>query len=290
MATSYGPPISDSDAAHLNPFGPEAAKAKQPEQPKQPDYIGAANAQSYGTIQAALANNVLANPNQVSPLGSRTRSVVGSTSINIPGYGDISIPQFQDTVKLSPEQQKLYDTQTGMEQGVQGQAAENLAKPFSFGSANDVANAAIGAYMPRLNEQWDRRAAQQDTQLKNQGLVPGGEAYDNAMKDLNYARNDAEKQAILAGIQTMPQTMSIEQGIRDLPINEMSALNSGSPVNMPSFQPTTPGGGVQGPNTLTATGQQAGWQQAMYNSQVAQQNAQKQGLYGLGGAAIAAFV
>lgn len=260
---------------------------KQQAQPNQPDYIGAANAQSYGTIQAALANSYLNNPSVISPLGSRTRTQTGTQTINIPGYGNISVPTFTDTTTLSPEQQKLYDTQTAMESGVQNQAAGNLSTPFSFKSANDVADSAVDAYMSRLNPQWDRRTAQTDTALKNQGLMPGMEGYDNAMHDLDYARNDAEKQAILAGIQTMPQTLQEEQAIRDLPINELSALQSGSPVNMPQFQATNNNANAQGPQTLTATGQAGNWQQALYNSQVAQQNSQRQGLYGMGGAALA---
>jgi hypothetical protein len=84
--------------------------------------------------------------------------------------------------------------------------------------------------------------------------------------------------------------MQIAQGLRDMPLNEMNALKSGSPVSMPQFQPTQFAQGAVGPNSLQATGQQGAWQQAMYNAQVGQQNAQTQGLMGLGGAALMAFL
>lgn len=263
---------------------------KQQDQPPQPDYIGAANATSFGSIQAALANNYMSQPNVNTPLGQQTWKQVGSNTVNIPGYGDIAIPKMQQDVTLSPEQQKLYEGQTGLQQNLLDQSTTKLNSPFTMDSANDVADKAYGAVTSRLDPTWARRDMQQETQLKNQGLVPGGEAYDNAMKDFNMAKNDAYQQANLAAIQTMPQTLQMEQTLRDQPLNEMNALKTGSPVNMPQFQPTQYNQSAQGPNALGATAQQGQWQQAMYNSGVQQQNAQKQGMMGLGSAALMAFL
>lgn len=262
---------------------------KQQDQPAQPDYIGAANAQSYGSIQAALANNFMSQPNVSTPLGQQSWKQIGTNTVNIPGYGNIDIPKMQQDVTLSPEQQKLYEGQTGLQGNLQDQATTNMNKPFSMNSANDVADKAYGTLTSRLDPTWEHRSAQQETQLKNQGLVPGGEAYDNAMRDFNLSKNDAYQQANLAAIQTMPQTLQMEQTLRDQPLNEMNALKSGSPVNMPQFQPTQYNQGAQGPNTLAATGQQGQWQQAMYNSGVQQQNANRQGMMGLGAAGLMAF-
>lgn len=264
--------------------------SKKPDQPQQPDYIGAANAQSAGSIASNIANSLMAQPNVNTPLGQQSWKQIGENTVNIPGLGNISIPKMQQDVTLSPVQQKLYDSQTSLQGNLQDQATSSMSSPFSMGSANDVADKAYGAITSRLDPTWDRRGMQQETQLKNQGLVAGGEAYDNAMKDFNMAKNDAYQQANLAAIQTMPQTLQMEQTLRDQPLNEMNALKTGSPVNMPQFQPTQYAQGAQGPQTLAATGQQGAWQQAMYNSQVGQANAQKQGAMGLGSAALMAFL
>lgn len=259
--------------------------SKKPDQPPQPDYVGAAKVQAGGSIGTALANAMMGQNNVNSPLGSQTWDQIGSSTVNIPGLGDVSIPRFRQNIALSPEQQRLYEGQTGLQENVLGQAGDKLSQPFGIDNAKELSDRAYSSMTARLDPQWQQREAAQKTQLANQGLAPGGEAYTNAMRDLNNARNDAYTQANLASNQLMPQTLSMEQQLRDLPLNELAALRSGSPVNMPQFNPGQPGS-AQGPQTLAATGQQAGWEQAMYNANIQQQNAQKQGLMGLGAAGL----
>ena len=262
--------------------------SKGPQLPQQPDYVGAANAQSAGTINASLANNYMSQPDVNTPFGSQTWSQTGSNTINIPGYGNISIPHMQQNVTLSPEQQALYEQQTGLKGNLLGQAGQNLSQPFSS-NAQGIADQAYGQMTARLDPQWAHNEEMQKSQLANQGLAAGGEAYDNAMRDFNNAKNDAYSQANLQSLQLMPQTYQIDQGIRDLPLNELSSLSNSNAVSTPQFQPTQYSQGAQGPNLLGATGQQSGYNQSLYNSQVQQQNAMLQGLMGLGGAGMLAF-
>lgn len=270
-----------------DPLNFEGGMGKNNKPPNQPDYIGAANAQSYGSIQAALANNLMSSSDTYSPLGSQTREQIGESYVTIPGYGRIAIPKFKTTTNLSPEQQKLYESQTGLQQGLLENVGQNLSQPFNQGGAQDIADKAYGALTSRLDPQWEQREDMQKTQLANQGLAPGGEAYTNAMRDLNNARTDAYQQANLAAIQTMPQTLGIEQQIRDLPLDELNRLRG--PASMPQFPQIQTPGMMQGPQTLAATGQQSAWEQAMYNAQVQAANANKQGLMGLGAAGLMAF-
>jgi len=256
--------------------------------PAMPDYVGAANATSIGSINSALANNYMSEPNINTPLGSQTWQQTGSNSIYIPGYGNISIPKMQQDVTLSPEQQDLYNSKTNLQGTLLGQSANNLSQPVG-NSAQDIANQAYGAMTSRLDPQWAKNEEMQKTQLANQGLVPGGEAYDNAMREFNNAKNDAYQQANLGAIQTMPQTYQIDQGLRDLPLNELSALSNSSAVQMPQFQPTQYSQGAQGPNILGATTQAGNYNMSLYNSQVQQQNAMLQGLMGLGGSGLMAY-
>lgn len=273
---------NDQMLANADPLGNGfRAKGKTP---AQPDYTGAANAQSMGTIGASIANNMMSHPNISTPLGSQTWNQTGTSNINIPGVGNVGIPQYSQNISLSPEQQKLYDNQTALSGSLQGQAGQSLNQPRDMNSVNDVADKAYGAMTARLDPQWNQRQQMQETQLRNQGLVPGGEAYDNAMRDFGTQRNDAYQQANLAAIQTMPQTQQMAAQLRDQPLNEMNALKTGSQVNMPQFQPSQYPANAQGPNTMAATQAGGQWQQNMYNAQMAQQNGTMNGLMGLGAA------
>ncbi len=284
MGDNSGPSEALRDPGGLE--GGNGFMGKSPPRPGAPDYTGAANAQSMGTIGASIANNLMSHPNVSSPLGSQTWNQSGSATVNIPGLGNISVPQYSQEIKLSPEQQGLYNKQTSLSGSLSDQAAQSINQPRDMQSVQDVSDRAYGAMTSRLDPQWNQREQMQKTQLANQGLVAGGEAYDNSMRDFNVGRNDAYQQANLAAIQTMPQTQQLAQSLRDQPLNEMNALKTGSQVNMPQFQPTQYSMGAQGPNTLGAAGQQQAWQQAMYNNQTAQSNNTMNGLMGLGTAAM----
>jgi len=68
------------------------------------------------------------------------------------------------------------------------------AMPVSAGTTG------YDALMSRLQPQLDRQTAGLQTQLTNQGLRPGDEAWDNAMKDLGYQQSDQRTQAALQGV------------------------------------------------------------------------------------------
>lgn len=259
---------------------------KNQQQPASPDYAGAAGTQAAGSIQAAIANNYMAHPDVNTPLGSQTWNQSGNQSIYIPGYGNVNIPTFTQNINMSPEQQGLYDQQVGIQGNLLNQAGNNLANPSDLSSIQDVANKSYQSLTARLDPQWAKNEEMQKSQLSNQGLSAGGEAYDNAMRTFNQGKNDAYQQANLAAIQTMPQTFQLNQAIRDQPITEMNAMNGASPVNMPQFQPVQFPGQAQGPQSLSATGMQGQWDANLYNQQVSQQNAFTQGLFGLGGMAL----
>ncbi len=156
------------------------------------------------------------------------------------------------------------------------------------------------ALMSRLQPQIDMQRQQLQTQLANQGLSPGGEAYNNSMRIENQQENDMQQQAALQGINldmsanqqgfnqalqggqfgNTAQAQALQQGLqqRELPLNEATALMSGSQVSMPAFQ------GYQGSQVQPSPIMQGQTNQGNYNAGV--YNSQMQGLYGLGGAAM----
>ena len=98
--------------------------------------------------------------------------------------------------------------QTGM--GQFGQAQGGPAAPTLQGQLNvsnlaqmpvNAGMTAQEAIMSRLDPQLQRQRSQLETQLANQGLVRGGEAYNVALQEQGQRENDLRTQAALQGLQ-----------------------------------------------------------------------------------------
>ena len=233
--------------------------------PPAPDYTGAANATAQGNLEATRAATEANRINQYTPYGSLEYSRDPNAATPDSGWSQ--------TVNLSPVGQQLLDYQNNASIGLGeqtqqalGRVDQSLSQPFDYSSVGDVQNAAQNAVTSRLDPMWNTREQQMNTQLVNQGLRPGTEAYSNASRDFNVGRNDAYQQAILAGINTMPQTYQLAQALRSQPLNELNALRTGSQVQNPTFN--------QAPQQQTTAGaNQLGATQAQYGSALDATNA-----------------
>lgn len=235
----------------------------KPQPPGTPDLTGAAIAQQ----QSGMVN-------QNTPYGSQTFTQTGT-----PGTpGSVT-----SNINLSPQQQAILGQQQQASLQSGQQANQQLSQfgsqgPFQGGqNAEDIYNKAYGAMTSRLDPQWQMAQQQQDTQLRNQGLTPGSEAYNNAMRVFNQSKNDAYQQATLGAIQTMPQTFGLAQQAYEMPLNIAQALQGGEQLNNPQFQQFG-----QAP-MLGAAQSQMGYNADIYNQKMAQQNALTGGLFSLGG-------
>jgi hypothetical protein len=145
--------------------------------------------------------------------------------------------------------------------------------------------------------------------LINQGLRPGMEGYDNAIRSLGEQETDARTQAVLQGINldiganqqgygqalesgkfgNTAQQQMLAQAIqgRQMPLNEITALMSGSQIQNPQFGAYS-GATVQAAPIFAGTQAQGAFDANKYNQQVSQANAATAGLYSLGGAALGA--
>jgi hypothetical protein len=161
------------------------------------------------------------------------------------------------------------------------------------------------AIMSRLEPSLAKNRVSTETQLINQGLRPGTEAYDNAIKLLGQQENDARTQAALQGINldmsantqgfnqalqggqfgNTAQQQALAQAItqRQLPLNEINALMSGSQIQNPTFSPYS-GSNIAPPPIANATAQQGAFDQNTYNQQTGTYNQNLAGLYSLAGA------
>lgn len=269
-----------------------------PSPPPPPDYKGAATATSQSSTQAAITNYLLNLGNQSTPLGTRKYTQNGTFSV--PGIGDqagFDIPRYDSSIEMTPEGKGIYDQQMGISKGLLGlgqgsldQTRASLGQPQDLSSVQDIADKSYANYTARLDPQWDQRKKQFDAQMANQGIVAGGEAYDNASRDFGQQRNDAYTQANQAAINTMPQTYQLSTAERMQPLTELNAIRTGAQPQMPQFQATPTAGGAQGANMLGAQGLQNQYDMGLYNSQVGQSNSMTNGLMGLAGTIGAAFI
>lgn len=258
-----------------------------PSPPPAPDYTGAAQATAAGNKDAAIAAQRGSMVNQFTPYGNLTYNEAGQDSRGNPYYNA--------NISLSPTGQQLldYSNQAQLGLGKQtGQAldrvGQSLSQPFDINSANDAVNKAYGNITSRLDPQWNQATHAKETELVNQGLRPGMEAYDNAMRDFNYGKNDAYTQANTQAMNFAPQTMQLDVAARNQPLNELNALRTGSQVTNPSFVNTPQQQPVGGPNLLGAAQATGQYNQGLYNQQQASSNGMMGGLFGLGSAIVGA--
>jgi len=286
--------------------------------PPAPDYVGAAYAQGAANVDAARASAKLSNPNVYTPYGSQTVTYNG----DVPTVTQSLTPTSQRT--LDAQQAVQYQLANLGQKGT-GIASNVLDKPFNFGGpavqtsldTSGIAKMPVNAgttgqqaIMARLEPSLQKQRTSTETQLINQGLRPGTEAYNNAIQLLGQQENDARQQAVLQGLNldiganaqgfnqalqggqfgNTAQQQALAQAIqqRQMPLNEISALMSGSQIQNPQFQAYT-GANIAAAPVFAATQAKGAFDANAYNQQVAQENAMTQGLFSLAGAGAGAY-
>jgi len=250
-----------------------------PQAPPAPDPVATANAQSASNVKSATTQYELGATNQNTPQGSSTYQQIGT-------WAD-GTPRFAQTTTLNPGEQKIYDTgvQTRQNLGDIGTAqsakiGKLLDTPFDVNAARDTKIADIQKTF--LDPQWKESEDAQRTQLFNSGIRPGTEAYDHAMRDFSTNRQRAYDQSYLDSYGAGNQAALTE---RNQPINEISALLSGSQVSMPNFT-GTPSPGVAPTDVIGAQGQALNQANVGYQGNLANSMGINSGLFGLGSAAL----
>jgi hypothetical protein len=285
-----------------------------PSSPAAPDPQATAAAQGAANKETAVAQSRLNQINEYTPYGS---SVYSPTGENIDG-----IQQFQRTTTLSPDQQAILDQQTGISKQLNtlagnqiGRVETSLQDPFSYegmpaaptadsAARQQTIDALYGQYSSRLDPRFQQEQQALETQLANQGLSTGSEAYNKALESFGRTKNDAYSSALnqavgaggaeqsrLFGLQGSERERAIQEAayLRNVPLNEASALmGAGTGVATPQFSPT-PQTAVGGTDLTGAT--MAGYQgaQNQYNQQVGSNNATMGGLFGLAGSALGGY-
>lgn len=253
--------------------------------PKPPDPMQTAAAQTGTNISTAVANGLLQNYNQVTPDGSLTFKTDGYETITDGATGkQYQVPIRTAVQELSGQQQAIKDQSDAAELNLASLANQQSGFLQDYMAAPvDLNNEAVESRLYDLgSKRIDPRFAQQrealETRLANQGIGYGTEAYDRAMGNLGQQENDAYNQLLLTGRQQAVQEALTE---RNQPINEITALLSGSQVSQPNF--------VSASGSPAATTDYAGLVNSNYQNRLANwqqnqnsQNAMTGAMLGLG--------
>lgn len=172
-----------------------------------------------------------------------------SGAVNWVNAGTAEHPSWVQNTTLSPENQKLYDSQMRTQNKLSRQSEnyadkfygklQTKARPINYDTFNKVAQTQLDRMMPGL----DHRTQMLTTDLANQGLAPGGEAYTNAMRTDSQMRNDANLAAINSAMVAQGQQESMananeaqNNANQTQAITNMGGLISGSgTVDIPVF-------------------------------------------------------
>ncbi|TIT69117.1 MAG: tail fiber domain-containing protein [Mesorhizobium sp.] len=256
-----------------------------PSAPEPPDPKETSAASTSTNVGTAIANANLGNVNQVTPNGNLSYSQSGSYKWNDPYTGkSYDIPTYTATQTLSDAGQAI--------QGQTDQAKLNLSKLANSQSAFlndflakpvDLSNDATEARlmdlgMKRLQPALDARRQANEADLINRGIRPGSDNYAQAQNIENQGENDAYNSLLLSG-----RGQAVQEALaqNSAPINNLTALLSGSQVSQPNFvnanMPTIPTTDTAGLINTNYNQKLQAWQQDQANS-----SGILGGLFGLG--------
>ena len=266
--------------------------------PAPPDYTALAKQSNQSNIDMARMGLAANRVNQQTPFGGLSYSQTGKDS-----YGN---PTYTATQTMSPEQQGLYQQQTGLQSGVLGAAQAglgNVQNAVMQGGVDQSQLAQTGinpgetysdAIMRRLQPQMQMESGQFDAQMANQGIAPGTEAYQNAKRQFDQTQNDKLTSAVVGGMQTglaaNQQGYNQAQSNLNMPINMLNSLRTGNNLTSPTYANSANMANVPGVDYSGAGVNQ-------YNAQLAQTNANNAasggflgGLMNLGGTLGSAYM
>lgn len=260
-------------------------------------FTQAATQTAQGNLLGAQAATAANRVNQVTPFGNLNYSQTGTDQFGNPIYSA--------TQTLAPEFQGAFG---GLSQRV-GQAAQQNVNPNQFmasgiGGQNQGMTGwdrATGLVMDRLAPQMERQQRSLDTQLANQGIMRGSEAYNQAQQDLAMKQNDLMNQAVLAGQQVQQNLFGQDITAQSL-ANQAAQQNFGQQVTganlpfaqlgafrsatMPSYVNPYTQAAVAGPDYLGAYTSSEAARIAQMNAEAAKQAALTGGLFQLGGSVL----
>ena len=254
----------------------------KPKAPTPPDPQETSAAQTGTNIATTIANNRMRMVDQYTPDGSLTYEQTGTESYTDPYTGETyDIPGYSATTSLSPEQQAIADQNNSAKLNLSSLANERSDFLRDYLPGSEAATDQIDSKLYELGaKRLDPRFAQEEdalrTRLTNQGISMGSEAYNRELERFGQGKNDAYNQLLLNGRGQAANEVN-------MPINQITALLSGSQVSNPNVQMTQPQGA---PTTDVAGLINQNYNQQYQNYQNDPRHGIMGGLFGLGSKAI----
>lgn len=238
-------------------------------------FVQAAQANAMGNIQGAQAATAANRVNQSTPFGNLTYTQTGTDAAGNPIWSA--------NQTFSPEV-------AGAMSQLSSQIGQNIGQGFnpelpSYGiNPNEAYTDAI---MRRLEPVQQRQQKSLETQLANQGIMRGSEAYQNAMSDFNQKQADQLTSAVVGGMQTGLQAnqQAYNQALANynLPLTQLGAYRQ---ATAPTYINPYTQAAVSGPDILGAYTSSEAARIAQQNADAAKQAALTGGLFQLGSSAL----
>ena len=227
--------------------------------------------------------------------------------------GDQDVPTVRQT--FSPEQQGLYDKSVQTKgllgdlsiqganalKGLIGTQLDFSGAPGRAGDSEAIRRKVIDAMMGRANEDYSKQTDQMNSDLIARGIRPGTKAYADQQQMIERSRNDARSQAEVAGGNAASQAFNMDAqrrkdfiaellAQRQTPLNEISALMSGSQVSNPFSMPgVAQNSNIAPPPIFGAAQAQDQANAGIYNAQSAGANSTMNGLMSAVGTGVGLF-
>ena len=251
--------------------------------PAPPDPAATAAAQGAANKETAVAQSRLNMVDQSNPAGSITYSEIPDSMVD-------GVPRYRAETVYSPDQLAIFNQNSSNSLSLGELAGTGIDNAQGvLGTEVDLSDGTttknlVNAYQSVYGDQITKRRDDLESSLVNRGIRPGSDAYDKTVRGFEQSRNDQENQLFLSGrAQEMAKTLAE----RNQPINEITALTSGSQVSNPlaSLAPT-PSTGIAPTDVIGPTYQSYQGQVNSVNARNQQRSQIVGGLFGLGSSAI----
>lgn len=219
--------------------------------PKPPDPTQTANTQQVYNTQAGQTQNKNNSYNQSNAFGSTAY------------MADPNSPSgYSVNTTLNPQSQNILDTQRGTIDNLATNSAGMYSSPYDLNAASEATAKNLNSWQQAYTQPiFDQQNSNLEAQLRNQGLTPGSEAYNNAKNLLARNQGDVTNQYL-----TQNQGQAYAQALQSYqtPLQTIGALEQTLPGN-PTFQ-QTPTAQIQPANYQGAVDSNYQGQVSNYNS------------------------
>lgn len=230
---------------------------KAPSPPPPPDPYKVSAADQHAQTGTAIANTWMQNANEYGPFGNVSYNRTGTQYTQDAQGKQIEIPTFSRTQSMSPAEQAKYDAENALTMkayGLGNKQFDALAQlwdqpftgsdktEFSFDAPNapDLQTAkdwnqddyegyrarALDTYKQYMQPQLDKGYQARMTELQNQGITRGSDAYDTARQQADRTMTDANLQMVMQAGSEADRARMIDEGNRSDYMNTINYNNS----------------------------------------------------------------